>query len=226
MQSRRFLKLFVPLSIVVLASLAFSQSIELRTGATAVRDDWKSDNPGVRRLIKPSDLPAPPPATAADGEKSVANIVKLVEPPQGALPKVPDGFAVEVFASGFKQPRTLRIAPNGDIFLSESGTGRVLVFRAGAGGGPAKAEVFAENLDRPYGIIFPAARQSPVHLCGGGESGGPYPYHSGAVKAAAPPDVVIANIPTKRHWTRDLAVSRMASACSSPSARGPMSGAT
>ena len=133
MQSRRFLKLFVPLSIVVLASLAFSQSIELRTGATAVRDDWKSDNPGVRRLIKPSDLPAPPPATAADGEKSVANIVKLVEPPQGALPKVPDGFAVEVFASGFKQPRTLRIAPNGDIFLSESGTGRVLVFRAGAG---------------------------------------------------------------------------------------------
>jgi len=64
MQSRRFLKLFVPLSIVVLASLAFSQSIELRTGATAVRDDWKSDNPGVRRLIKTL---GPAGAAASDG---------------------------------------------------------------------------------------------------------------------------------------------------------------
>ena len=62
---------------------------------------------------------------------------------------------MEVFARGFKQPRTLRVAPNGDVFLSESGTGRVLLFRANrAGAGPAKAEVFAENLDRRYGIVF------------------------------------------------------------------------
>jgi glucose/arabinose dehydrogenase len=190
------------------ASLAFSQTTELRTGATAIRDDWKSDAPGVRRLIKPSDLPAPPPVTAADGEKSVGNIVKLVEPPQGALPKVPDAFAVEVFASGFKQPRTMRIAPNGDIFLSESGTGRVLVFRAGAGGAPAKAEVFAENLDRPYGIVFqPPANPQYIYVAAANQVVR-YPYHSGAVKAAGPPDVVIANIPTRRHWTRDLAISR------------------
>ncbi|HET9265675.1 MAG TPA: hypothetical protein VFO14_21670 [Vicinamibacterales bacterium] len=47
----------------------------------------------------------------------------MVEAPKGALPKLPDGFAVQVFASGFEMPRTLRIAPNGDVFLSESGTG-------------------------------------------------------------------------------------------------------
>jgi hypothetical protein len=44
---------------------------------------------------------------------------------------------VQVFASGFRQPRSLRLAPNGGIFLSESGTGRVLMFPAAAGGAPA-----------------------------------------------------------------------------------------
>ena len=167
--------------------------------------DWKADAPGVRRHIRPSDLPAPPTGTAP--EKSVARTVKVVKPPQGALPKVPDGFAVQVFASGFKQPRTLRVAPNGDIFLSESGAGRVLVFRAGAGGAPAKPEVFAENLDRPYGIVFqPPADPRYVYVAAANQVVR-YPYRSGAVKAAGPAEVIVGNIPTERHWTRDLAVS-------------------
>ena len=119
-------------------------------------------------------------ATGTDPDESVASNVKVVEPPQGALPKVPDGFAVQVFASGFKQPRTLRVAPNGDIFLSESGTGRVLVFRAGAGGAPAKPEVFAENLDRPYGIAFvPPADPQYVYVAAANQVVR-YPYRSGA----------------------------------------------
>ena len=130
----------VPLAFLV--SLASAQTGEVRTGAAALAD-WKADAPGVRHHIKPSDLPAPTAAT--DAEKSIASSAKVIQPPQGALPKVPDGFAVQVFATGFKQPRTLRTAPNGDIFLSESGAGRVLVFRAGSGGAPAKPEVFAEK---------------------------------------------------------------------------------
>jgi hypothetical protein len=137
--------------LICLAAPACAQAAEVRTGAAAF-DDWRADAPGVRRHIRPSDLPAP--ATGTDAEPQAGSVAKVVEPPQGALPKVPDGFAVQVFASGFKQPRTLRVAPNGDIFLSESGSGRVLVFRASAGGAPAKPEVFTENLDRPYGIVF------------------------------------------------------------------------
>jgi glucose/arabinose dehydrogenase len=113
-----------------------------------------------------------------------------------------------VFASGFKQPRTLRIAPNGDIFLSESGAGRVLVFRANAGGAPAKPEVFAERLDRPYGIVFvPPADPRYVYVAAANQVVR-YPYRSGATKAEGAAEVVVDNIPTKRHWTRDLAVSR------------------
>jgi glucose/arabinose dehydrogenase len=191
--------------MVLLASLASAQTGEVRTGAAALAD-WKVDAPGVRRHIKPSDLPAPP--TGTDPEKSIAKPAKVVKPAQGAAPKVPAGFAVQVFATGFKQPRTLRVAPNGDIFLSESGAGRVLVFRAGAGGAPAKPEVFAEKLDRPYGIVFhPPADPKYVYVAAANQVVR-YPYRSGAAKAGGPAEVIVRNIPTERHWTRDLAVSR------------------
>lgn len=193
------------LPLVFAASLACAQTGEVRSGAAASAD-WRADAPGVRRHIRPSDLQATP--TATDPEGSVASSAKVVAPAQGALPKVPDGFVVQVFASGFKQPRTLRAAPNGDIFLSESGTGRVLVFRANAGGVPAKPEVFAENLDRPYGIAFhPPANPRYVYVAAANQVVR-YPYRSGDATAAGPAEVIIDNIPTKRHWTRDLAVSR------------------
>lgn len=195
--------------LAVLSLAACAQTGAVHTGAAALAG-WKSDAPGVRRHIKPSDLPAP--ATGTDPEKSIASRVAVVPPPQGARPKVPDGFAVQVFATGFKQPRTLRVAPNGDIFLAESGTGRVLVFRSGASSIPAKPEVFAENLDRPYGIAFvPPADPRYVYVAAANQVVR-YPYQnpsgSDEAKATGPAEVIIANIPTKRHWTRDLAVSR------------------
>jgi glucose/arabinose dehydrogenase len=155
---RTISKFLVHVPPVLLASLASAQTGEVRIG-TAAFADWTLDAPGVRRLIRPSDLPAP--KTATDAEGSIAKNAKVIDPPEGALPTVPDGFVVELFATGFKQPRTIRIAPNGDIFLSESGRGRLLLFRASsASGAPAKADVFAQNLDRPYGIVFRVAHQS------------------------------------------------------------------
>lgn len=193
----------VSLAVLSLASLAHASDV--KTGAAALAD-WKSDAPGVRRIIKVSDLPAAP--TGTEPEKSVASSVKVVPRPEGVLPKVPDGFAVEVFATGFKKPRTLRVAPNGDVFMSESDAGRVMVFRAGATGPAAKAEVFAEGLERPYGIAFlPAANPRYVYVAAANQVVR-YPYRSGTAAAAGPAEVIVADIPTKRHWTRDLAVSR------------------
>jgi len=193
------------LPLLLATSLASAPTSELRTGAAAL-DGWKSDAPGVRRRIGISDLPPSPASTAP--ETSSGTLIKLVERPKDALPKVPDGFAVQVFASGFKQPRTLRVAPNGDVFLSESGTGRVLVFRASAPGLPKQPEVFAENLEKPYGIAFyPAVKPQYVYVAAANQVVR-YPYRDGAVKAAGPAEVIIADIPTKRHWTRDLVVSR------------------
>ena len=179
---------------------------EISTGAIAF-DDWRGDAPGVRHHIRAVDLPA---ATMAgsDPEASTADPATVVAAPPGATPTVPDGFAVRVFASGFKQPRRLRIAPNGDIFLAESGTGRVLVFQGSNAGGSAQHHVFAENLDRPYGIAFvPPTNPRYVYVAAANQVVR-YPYRSGALKAGGTAEVIVPNIPTKRHWTRDLAVSR------------------
>lgn len=216
MHSRSSPALLIPVSLalaVLLASCA--QTSEMRSEPTARSQaplfaDWRADAPGVRHRIKPSDLPAPPPGAGEDmnPEASVAKLATVIDRPQGALPKVPDGFAVEVFASGFKQPRTLRVAPNGDVFLSESGTGRVLVFRPSAGGGPATPQVFAAKLERPYGIAFvPPSEPRYVYVAAANQVVR-YPYQSGDTQARGPAEVIVANIPTKRHWTRDLAVSR------------------
>lgn len=189
------------LSLIVSASLpAFSATCQ--TGQAALTD-WTGDAPGVCRHIQNSDIPAPPQGT--DPEKSVAKPITVVPVPANALPKVPEGFSVEVFASGLKQPRIMRFAPNGDLFLSEVGSGRVLVY---PGGKPtATPAVFTEGLDRPYGIAFYPAQNPKYVYIAASDQVVRYPYKKGDTKASAAAQVIVPNIPNKRHWTRDLAIS-------------------
>src|SRR5688500_17916879 len=138
---------------------------------------------------------------------------KVVAAPQGKMPDVPKGFAVQVFAKDLKQPRIIRLAPNGDVFVAESASGaaagsasgRILVFPAvAAGGGPATPQVFAENLERPYGIVFgPPSNPQHVYVAAANQIVR-YPYRGGDRKATGPAEVMLPNIPTSRHWTRDL----------------------
>ncbi len=211
-----------PLLLVLLISAACTRADEPRssgtrdtaaadTGATrtgaAAFGDWQSDAPGVRYHIRPADLPTPTMA-GSDPEASVARPAEVVAAPAGAAPRVPDGFAVSVFASGLKQPRRIRVAPNGDIFVSESGAGRLLVYQAGDTGASAQPGVFAENLDRPYGIAFvPAADPQWVYVAAANQVVR-YPYRAGARRAEGPAEVILRDLPTSRHWTKDLAASR------------------
>jgi len=194
-------------TLLVIVLLAFGVSLaSAQQPRTAPPGSWRNDAPGVRHHLTASDVPAP--HTGREPETSIGSNVKVVDRPEGTLPKVPDGFAVQVFATGLDQPRTLRIAPNGDIFLSESGAGRVLVFRADAKETSPKPAVFADDLDRPYGIVFaPPAAPEYIYVAAANQVVR-YPYHSGDTRARGPAETVIGNIPTKRHWTRDLAVSR------------------
>src|ERR1700761_4470983 len=90
----------------------------VRTGAAAF-GDWRTDAPGVRRLITPADLPQP------FATKPTANMSQRAARTDAEIPKAPPGFAVDLFATGLRTPRVIRIAPNGDIFLAETGAGRV-----------------------------------------------------------------------------------------------------
>jgi glucose/arabinose dehydrogenase len=98
---------------------------------------------------KKPELPAP------FATKSVGNGPNGVKPPAGFLPTAPAGFHVNIFAEGFKRPRFLTTAPNGDIFVADTGAGQVIVLRDPQHtGGAAQREVFAENQKLPFGIAF------------------------------------------------------------------------
>ncbi len=88
--------------------------------------------------------------------KAVGNGPDREKPPAGFLPTVPAGFRVNVFASGFKRPRWLTMAPNGDIFLADTtGRGEIIVLRSGKDTGTApEREVFVDGMNRPFGIAF------------------------------------------------------------------------
>jgi glucose/arabinose dehydrogenase len=171
----------------------------LREGEAAY-GDWRSDAPGVRRLITPDDMP-PPNATPSAGRWP-----RLAPRPAGMTPKAPEGFAVDLFSEGLKQPRVMRVAPNGDVFLAESGANQVRVFRTGADD-KAASTVFAAGLNRPFGIAFlPAADPQWVYVAST-DKVERYPYRAGDLKARGPAETVVANLPTGGHWTRDLAFS-------------------
>ncbi|MGO4572696.1 PQQ-dependent sugar dehydrogenase [Microvirga sp. 2TAF3] len=195
----------LPLAFVLLAP---GHAQEVRIGAAAF-GTWESDAPGVSRHIRPADLPPPSLAQNDPEAPDFENMANVVPAPEGKLPAVPQGFKVQVFARDQNQPRVIRIAPNGDIFVAESGSGRVLVFPAEAAkGASAKPEVFSEGMQKPFGIVFyPPAEPRYVYV-GATNQVVRYPYRVGDRKATGPAEVIIPDIPTKRHWTRDLAASR------------------
>ena len=87
--------------------------------------------------------------------KSASNSPEVAKPPAGFLPTVPQGFRVNVFASNFKYPRWLTVAPNGDIFLADSGAGEIVVMRDPKNTGVApEREVFVDGQKEPFGILF------------------------------------------------------------------------
>ena len=87
--------------------------------------------------------------------KSAGNGPHNEEPPEGFLPSVEQGFRVNVFAENFKVPRWLFTAPNGDIFVEETGADQIVVLRDTQNtGGAQQLEVFATGTLRVFGIAF------------------------------------------------------------------------
>src|SRR5262249_40021500 len=79
--------------------------------------------------------------------------------------RVPPGFQVELIASNLRDPRTVRVAPNGDIFIAESEPGRIRVMRAADGAAkPSSNEVFASGLDQPFGLAFYPSGSDPQSI--------------------------------------------------------------
>jgi glucose/arabinose dehydrogenase len=177
-------------------------SVPVLSGAAAF-GSWRDDAPGKRRHITADALPTP------YASASVGNSVRVVRPPADAKLKVPVGFEVKEFAGGLTGPRLLRAAPNGDIFVAETGAGRIRVLRAGENGTAASQnEVFASGLRGPFGIAFyPAVDPQWVYV-GNTDSVVRFAYRDGDMKARGAPETIVAELPKGGHSTRDVVFSK------------------
>jgi glucose/arabinose dehydrogenase len=170
--------------------------------AEAPFSDYRNEAPGRTVHITIADLPAP------FATPSATNTGALVPRPADVLPRAPAGFKVNLYADGLSHPRVIRVAPNGDVFVAESSAGRIRVFRGlDAEGKPQRSQVFASDLHSPYGLAFFPAGDHPRWLyVGDTDAVLRIPYQVGDLQASAAP-TRIASLPSRGHWTRDLAFS-------------------
>jgi len=203
--------ILIAASFNVAASVgAAAESGTLLTGKAAM-GDWKGDSPGLRRKITVADLPPP-------GSNALAiNFARVIRRPAGAKPQVPLGFKIELYASGFHDPRFLLTAPNGDVFVVESRPNRIKVLRDTNGDGkPDVTETFADrDLNKPFGIAFYPPGDDPQFLYVANTDGViRFPYRNGDLKARGPAEVLnahlsggAAHLRSGGHWTRDIVFS-------------------
>ena len=162
--------------------------------------DWSADRPGLRRLITPQDLPAPDPAHRAASE------ARLVGRPADQPPRAPEGFRVELLASGLINPRVVRVAPDGSVFLSETEAGRVRLLRLENGEIVANT-IFAQGLDDPFGVAFPPGPEPGFVYVATQTRVVRFPWKNGEALPAGPPKTIIRGLASGGHWTRDIAFS-------------------
>jgi glucose/arabinose dehydrogenase len=172
--------------------------------------DWRSDAPGVRRLITPDDMPKP------YATKSAGNDPEIVSRPSNAWPQALPGFKVDQIATGLRGPREIRTAPNGDLFIAESEKGQIRVLRGiGSDGRAQTVQVFAKGLSKPFGIAFYPPGANPLFVyVANTDSVVKFAYQNGDLKARGGPQIVVASLPGGGrlrgggHWTRDIAFSK------------------
>jgi glucose/arabinose dehydrogenase len=189
---------------------ATAESATLLTGKAAT-GDWKSDAPGVRRKITVQDLPPPSSNILA------INRARVVDRPAGVPLRVPPGFKIELYAEGFRDPRFLLTAPNGDIFVVESRANQIKVLRdTNDDGKPDHTEIFAErDLNKPFGIAFYPPGDDPQFLYVANTDGViRFPYRNGDLRARGPAEQLAARLSggaarlrSGGHWTRDIVFS-------------------
>ncbi len=197
--------------------LSLSAQTPVLTGQSAFEDAMQQ-KPGNKIKITTADLPAPAP------EQSVDNGPHLVARPAGAIPTAPAGYKVELYAEGgFTEPRLIRTAPNGDLFLADSHGDKIWVLRGvGPDGKAQQREVYADITSfasengkaLPFGIAFyPAVNPKWVYVANTVNIVR-YPYKSGDLHASGAAEVVVKELPGFAqlrgggHWTRDVVFSK------------------
>ena len=132
--------------------------------------------------------------------ESVRNRAEVISRPEGAELRLPSGFKIEEYMSGFNRPRFMMHGDAGEILLTDSGSrdesnGAVYVLKDGS-----KTKIL-DGLNRPYGLEL----HDGWLYVGEPESVKRYRYDSATMKVTGEGKEIISYEGLGRgHWTRTL----------------------
>jgi len=184
---------------------AKTDGMTILTGKQAF-SNTASLKPGMAHKITAKDLPKPgdtPSGNTPGGRGAVR--------PADAFPQAPAGFKVGIYVSeGLNVPRQMRTAPNGDVFLADTGAGLIKVFRGiNAEGKPEQSSTFATGLPGVFGINFYPPGPNPQWVYATNTTTlVRYPYKNGDLKASGAAQTLVSDIPAGGHSTRDIVFSK------------------
>lgn len=188
-------------AVALLLQATKTDTWNIRTGNSAWANSTELQ-PGTARRITVADLPGVGAATPGKQNQ--------IPRPEGAMPKAPAGFKVEIYAStGLNNPRQIKTAPNGDFFVADTSSNEVKVFRGISADGKAiESSTFATGMNRPFGMEFYPANNPQWLYVTNTDSLVRFPYRSGDLKARGPAETLVTGIPAGGHSTRDIAFSK------------------
>jgi glucose/arabinose dehydrogenase len=202
----------IGIAAALLLYAAKTDGMNVMTGPNAFTNT-ASLRPGLARKITAQDLPQPHPPSMLPRMRMYvsAGLGRPGKRPENAIPKAPPGFKVESFvASGLDTPRQMRTAPNGDIFMADTGAGTVRIFRGITADGKPRVSSLYASLPAAFGINFYPPGPNPQWVYAANTSTlVRYSYKNGDLKAAGEPVKLITDIPADGgHSTRDIVFSK------------------
>jgi len=178
---------FIPLFVI---TVACAREVAQPPAAIAAAADTLLQH----HEIRVEDLP---PAFATP---SAGNPPTVTAKPAGATLHLPPGFSIDVWADGFTDPRTMLLAPNGDVFVVEPGLNRIELLRDTDGDlVPDARSVYLRGLNDPFGL----ALHDGFLYIGNTDSVVRVPYRAAQTTNSATPEK-IASLPGGGHSTRGL----------------------
>jgi len=184
---------------IVLLSLAACKKNDISADKLNTADQSTDVIVAPNILVRLSDLPAPDTMASSVNWPQV-----LMEQPAGARFQVPQGFAINLFAK-VPNARALAVAPNGDIFVAQSGMNQISILRDTNNDG-AVDETFVWDVGGmlfvPYGMAF----KDNFFYVTSTNAILRYPYTSGQTKATGPPTMLAPLVGGGQHPSRALVI--------------------
>lgn len=131
-------------------------------------------------------------------KEDISQIIERAKPGENntVLPlKIPDGFSISIYAKNLPSARDLTFTPNGDILVSETSEGKVVVVTNN------QNKIVLSGLERPHGITF---NGNKLYVA---ETNGVYTYDYDSLTNTASNKRKIVELPSNGfHFTRSILI--------------------